>query len=267
MDLNKDVCESTFQLHYQAKITGLGAVRSTLLQVLRSVDRKGWLTRRESGRLDRKAFVRVATGSTAVFKQRKNVEAVRSAVSVLIDCSGSMVNGAIELAQVVAIQLSDILDRSGVAFNVTGFNGDSSNVYGQATGSDKTFLAATEAVNLIAFKAWNEPLRRVTAKMGSIHRWANSSTPDYSAISLSIDAIAMRPEQRKILFILTDSEGYCKAHMQYLQSVADRLGVIIVAIGIGSDDAKKVFNNAETVHQIDDLASASFNTLLKTLRR
>lgn len=267
MDLNKAACEASFLQHFNETISGLGAVRSTLLRVLRSVDRKGWLGHRESGRLDRKAFVRVATGSTSVFKQRKDVEAQRSAVSVLIDCSGSMVGDPLLLAQQVAIQLSDILDRAKVSFNVTGFNGDDEGLRLAQTGSDDAKYVQAERVNFIPFKTWAEPVRRVTAKLGSIHRWADNSTPDYSAISLSIDALAVRPEQRKILFILTDAEGYYKRHMDHLQTVADRLNVVIVAIGIHSQDVKKVFDNAETVNNLNDLASTSFNTLLKTIRK
>jgi len=68
------------------------------------------------------------------------------------------------------------------------------------------------------------------------------------------------------LFLLTDASGYNKAHMKHLQSVADKLNVKIVAIGIGRTDVKECFRSSENVTSIDGLASASFNKLLKELQ-
>jgi cobalamin biosynthesis protein CobT len=110
----------SFQYNYQA--SNLGATRANILRLLRSLDLVGWNTHEESGRLDRKAFTRFACGSTAVFAKRVHVEAEASAVSILIDCSGSMnSDNRIGTAEALAIQLSRILDKANVSFNVTGF--------------------------------------------------------------------------------------------------------------------------------------------------
>ena len=111
MKFNRTDCQNSFTIDYANNPSGLGATRSNLLRILRSIDLVGWNTHEESGRLDRKAFTRFASGSVAVFSKRTYVEAERSAVSVLIDCSGSMDNdGRIRTAQTVAIQLAKILD-------------------------------------------------------------------------------------------------------------------------------------------------------------
>jgi cobalamin biosynthesis protein CobT len=54
--------------------------------------------------------------------------------------------------------------------------------------------------------------------------------------------------------------------MQYLQSLADKLNVTLIAIGIGRTDVKECFTNAEDVSRVDELASATFNKLLKQLK-
>ena len=268
MNLDKAYCETNFSLKYNTQVSGLGATRANLLRLLRSIDLVGWSTHEESGRIDRKALTRFACGSTAVFSRRYAVEAERSAVSVLIDCSGSMSDhNAIAVAESVVIQLSRILDKANVEFSVTGFHGTKSSVHTNASGAnDKELYARYEAPTFIPFKRWNEPLVKCAAKLGSIHKWADCSTPDYSSISLTIDELARRSEHRKVLFLVTDADGYNTHHMTYLQRLADKVGVRIVAIGIGRTDVQLCFRSGEDVQSINDLASVGFNKILKEVK-
>jgi len=268
MILNKTECENNFSAQFNTQTSGLGATRANILRLLRSVDLVGWSTHEESGKVDRKAFTRFACGSTAVFSKRQHVDAVKSSVSVLIDCSGSMEeDNKIVIAESITIQLSRILDKAGVEFNVTGFHGNTSLKALDESGATKRGDAfRTEHVRFIPFKTWKENLAKASAKLGSIRQWAQSSTPDYSALSLAIEDLYRQDAQRKILFLITDADGYCKAHMKHLQSVADKLGVKIVAIGIGRTTVDQCFTSGENVENVSGLASASFNKLLKELR-
>jgi cobalamin biosynthesis protein CobT len=265
---SKAECEQRFAMHFGDQPVGLGATRANIMRLLRSVDLVGWSSHEESGRVDRKAFTRFATGSTAVFSKRQHVEATKSAVSILIDCSGSMNEyRRIQTAESIAIQLSRILEKSDVAFNVTGFYGASGAT--ALTGGGATPMASVATVEkavFIPFKTWKENLARASAKLGSINQWAQRSTPDYSALSISIDELSRRDEARKILFLITDADGYNKAHIKHLQDLADKLNVKIIAIGIGDTDVPKVFKSGENVLKVSDLASTSFNKLLKELR-
>jgi len=265
---NKSECEINFSAQFNTQASGLGATRANILRILRSVDLVGWNTHEESGRLDRKAFTRFATGSTAVFSKRHHVEATKSAVSILIDCSGSMSEyNKIQTAESIAIQLSRILDKANVDFSVTGFYGNSGIQPVDAGGALKqSSNVRTESVAFIPFKTWKESIAKASAKLGSIKQWARNSTPDYSALSLTIEDLYRQDAQRKILFLLTDADGYCKAHMRHLQSVADHLNVKIVAIGIGETRVRDCFTSGEDVKDVSGLASASFNKLLKELR-
>ena len=261
-------CEQRFALHFGDQPVGLGATRANITRLLRSVDLVGWSSHEESGRIDRKAFTRFATGSTSVFSKRQHVEATKSAVSILVDCSGSMNEyGRIQTAESITIQLSRILEKSDVSFNVTGFYGATG--ANELKGGGATPLHTTTLVEqavFIPFKTWKENLARASAKLGSINSWARRSTPDYSALSITIEELSRRDEQRKILFLLTDADGYVKGHIKHLQQLADKLNVKIIAIGIGDTDVPKVFKNGENVSNVSDLASTSFNKLLKELK-
>jgi len=267
MLINKTQAQMNYSVEFNSEPSGLGATKATIQRILRSLDLVGWNTHEETGRLDRKAFTRYATGSTAIFSKRHHVEAQASAVTILIDCSGSMGNGRrIQTAQSVAIQLSKMLDKANASFNVVGFQGGMNHVRQGTTGATEGIEALVEYTEFIPFKTWNESLTKASAKLGSIKEWAGQSTPDYSALSISLEELSKREEQRKILFFLTDADSYTKSHMNHLQDIADKLGIKIIAIGIGRTEVEQCFKIAQNVENVSDLADASFGKLLKELR-
>lgn len=268
MGLNKAECEQRFSYCFNNVPSNMGATRAHLLRILRSVDLVGWSSHEESGKLDRKALTRFATGSATVFKRRDIKEADTSAVSVLIDCSGSMRRlDRINVAQTVSIQLSRIFDKAGINFAVTGFKGHSTTQCVERRGTGVVTLAEGQSTTLIPFKKWGEPLRVAAPKLGSMTEWTGSSTPDYSALMLSIEDLAKQRETRKILFVLTDADGFIGDHIRHVQNVAKQQGITVIAIGVGGSEVNKVFDNSSETNNPHDLGSASFNTLLKTLRR
>ena len=260
--VSRELGEHAYRTTIAQEPAGLGATRANLSRLLRTLDFVGWSTNEESGRLDRRALTRYATGSANIFSRRELKESEKTAVSVLIDCSGSMEGNRIKTAQSVAIHLSKILSQAKVPFAVTGFHRDRR--YKTVASGD---VAYSSSPTLIPFKRWGESLPKAVAKLGNIDQFAYSGTPDYSALHLTIEEISRREENRKIVFVLTDAEGYSRDHMRHLQKFADSQGVTIIAIGIGRTDVQACFVNAENVMDVRDLASATFNRLLKTLGR
>lgn len=260
--MDKHPYEQVYANVLRNPIHGIAATRAKLLQVLRSLDYVGWSKQEESGRLDRRALTRYATGQANIFSRREVVEADTAAVSVLVDCSASMRGKEIQCAQAIAIQLSSILSKSNASFEVNGFHGgDYSNGVRGSNGNS----ASTELVEFIPFKRWTEPLHRAAANLGLMNQLASNGTPDYSAIYLKLEELSRRTESRKILFLLTDAENYNTRHISYLQEFADKRGIRIAAIGIGDTDVGKCFRNAENVMQVSDIATKSFGNLLKTI--
>jgi len=253
MNLNLDmqVCKARFKEVYQAP-QALGATRAKIIKALQTVDLMGWSTHEESGRLDRKAFTRFAVGSTSVFSRRTYTEAETSAVSILLDCSGSM-GGELRVAQEVVVQLAKILEKTNARFAVTGF-----------TGEDGLLDDGTkwQRPSFVPFKGWNESLPKAAAKLGAIHFCDLESTPDYAAVSIAIDELARRDEGKKILILITDAADYTVEHMRYLQACADKRKVKIVAIGINADGVVECFTNAANINSVGQLASASFGKVL-----
>jgi cobalamin biosynthesis protein CobT len=237
-----------FQHSLQA-IDHLGATRANLLKLLRSIDTVGWSRREESGRLDRRAFGRFACGDANIFSRRDYKEAECAAVEVLVDCSSSMDGRAIVQAQHIAVNLGNIFDKAKVSFQVDGFR------TGGATGFE-----------VIPFKRWGESFRKAASKLGQIQHFALGGTPDYSATQYALTQLSKRTEAKKILFLLTDAEGFKQADVDQINATAKALGVTIVAIGIGDTEVEKLYTNAVNVKSIRDLAGQAFNALLKAIK-
>lgn len=268
MAFNKERCIENFKECYQQTPQGIGATRSHLLRLLRSIDLVGWNSYEESGRLDRKAFTRYAAGAANVFSKREYKDAERSAVSILIDCSGSMDHdNRIVIANQVAVQLARILEKANAEYNVTGFYGNAYGEHEDPHGASQKMSYQHQIPVFIPFKEWGESLAKASAKMGAIRQAANGSTPDYGSVSLALEALALRNEQRKVLFLLTDADGYNVEHMRHLQKVADKQNILIVAIGIGDTDVKKCFVHSDNVMNLNQLAGASFSKLLKVVAK
>jgi cobalamin biosynthesis protein CobT len=267
MYIDKEIAERTYKHNYTLTPSGMGATRANLLRILRSNDLVSWSSHEESGRVDRKAFTRYACGDANIFSKREVREAERSAVSVMIDCSGSMsYHGEIQLACQVAIQLCKILDKANAEFAVTGFYGTDYVEDGEATGASRALSVRVERAALIPFKKWGESLGKASSKLGGIAQCGAGSTPDYSAVSLAIEELSTRKEQRRVLFLLTDANGYNQDHMKYLQKLADKQNITLIAIGIGHTEVAECFTNAENVRNIQDLTSKSLNKVLKVLK-
>ena len=241
--------------------TAMGATRAALGQMLRSLDLVGWSRNEESGRLDRKSLTRLAAGATTVFSRRTTKVADKSAVTVLVDCSGSMATEMI-MAASATIQLAKMLEQARVSVRVIGFTGSDPDVgegFDADTGTDEQVLI------VIPFKDRGETLRAAAPKMGAIRNCASAGTPDYAALMHGIEELATQPESRKVLFFLTDASSHEKTHIQQAQKFADRMGVTVIAIGIGCN-VTRLFKHGANVGNIADLGGSTFTALLRTLK-
>lgn len=262
--------KTAFQEKYRAilatPIAGIGATKVALRRFLQSVDSVGWSRREEAGRLDRRALTRYALGDAAIFSRREYTEAQTSAVSILIDVSGSTsypVNYAapdvtrIEVFAEVAVHLTKLISDCGASVEVNCFSGGR---------KDNGGNDIVESVHFVNVKSYGESITNAAPALAAITQLVSGATPDYSALRLSIEAVAKRPEQRKILFVITDADSYQIEHIQHLDEVAKKLGVVIVAIGVGGADVTKCFTNAASVQTTAEVFTQSFNKLLNSLK-
>jgi len=269
-DIGLDKAEgiARFEREFKANQVGMGATKANLIRLLKSVDLVGWSSHEESGRLDRKAFSRYACGSANIFSKRQYVEAESSAVSILVDCSGSMgLGNRMAVTESVVIQLVKILDKADVSYRVFGFDSNTGTWNRKvATHEEASVSMLIEEVTFYPFKRWNESLQKALPKLGQIHKFHLRENPDYSAVMLSLEDLKTRPEKRKVMFFLTDSLSPDVVHMRHLDTVAEKLGIKLIAIGIQSDKVLECHKHSVAVENLAEMGSASFNKLLKELQ-
>ena len=257
MRINRAIAEATFKDSYHSEPAGLSATRTALNRLLRSMDSVGWSSREESGRLDRHALTRYAVGDANIFSRRQYQEAEKAAVEILIDCSGSM-SDSILLANEFAIQLGKMLEKSKTDFCCYGFRSGETEYF---QGESNTRYA--DGVRFIPFKEFGRKMSPVL--MGSIEQSTGGGTPDYTAVWHGVNLISMRPEKKKVLFVIGDSAGYNVKAMQHLERLANRQGIIVVGIGIGYTDMPKCFTNATNIYKMEDLAGVGLRSIIKAL--
>ena len=259
-EAERGYAESTFKQLVSVKVQGIGATRAALGRVLRSVDFVGWSRREETGRLDKRSLSRFAVGDGTLFSRRTSKEATKSAVTVLVDCSGSM-SGSMEITAQVATQLGLLLEQSRVSLNIVGFTGSE-----PRDNYDRDLGTNVQELVLVPFKPRGRSLRQCAKEMGMMPSCAIGGNPDYAAIMYGIEELAAQPEQRKVLFFLTDTGSYIESHMAHAAKMAEKLGITMIAIGIQTRDVKKLFKHAVDVSDIHDLGKHTFNILLKTIK-
>jgi cobalamin biosynthesis protein CobT len=261
---SKSFAESAFWAATKQQFAGIGATKAALRKLLISVDAVGWSRREETGRVDRRAFSRFAAGERAVFSRREYKEANRSAVSILVDVSGSTSLGVgessgvsrIDVFSVVTANLAKLLDECNASVSVTAFTGDR---YQDASGD-------AEKVTFIDLKGFNQSLRSTACNIGTLPTLSRGCTPDYASVYETLVQLSQRSEERKVLILITDADAFITGNHRQIEKLADKLGVVIIALCIGGD-ISKCYTHHANVKSAADLFSGAFDKLLTAIRK
>jgi len=189
----------------------------------------------KAGKINASALSSISTGNVHVFKRHHEEGGINSAVSIVLDASGSMEeNKKDQLAIETTYALYETLSQSGVAVQVITFD-------------NRTSV-------LVPF---NTPVLKAKGIMKRFE--TNGSTNDYFAIRYAHEQLLARPETRKVCFVLTDGQGH--VDMVKLQvSQGNRSGITTVGVGIGVNVAK-VYDKHVNIMKIKELATASFKQI------
>jgi cobaltochelatase CobT len=274
-----------------------------LERALMAKQRRDWQTNLEFGNLDPKRLVQAALGKDNVFRMRDDRKELDTAVSMVIDLSGSM-HGRVFLAEQVAIALSQVLEKVGVAFEVVGFN----NIFiaSYSTADSKEYctpgryadavlpiswmkdlkkvaenprtsgkFSRFEPFQMYEFKSYDRKLMQERHGMGMIAKCVGGHNSDVEAVRMAATHLRHRPESRKIMFVLSDglpevtcTLGGSSHQLQHLRNEIERMGmhgIECVGLGIQSDAVSRFYPRYVIVNDINDLPKASFDQMAKML--
>ena len=212
------------------------------------------------------------------FKLEQDTDFRDTVVTLLIDNSGSMRGRPIETAAVCADVLSRTLERCGVKVEILGFT--TKNWKGGK--AKEEWLAAAKPpqpgrlndLRHIIYKGADSPWRRARKNLGlMLKEGILKENIDGEALLWAFDRLKGRPEQRRILMVISDgapvddstqsanSSGYLERHLRkVITHLEDRPDVEVLAIGIGHD-VTRYYKRAVTLVDPEQLGGAIMDQL------
>lgn len=262
----------------------IGTLKRKLALYLQAQKQVHFAGDKEDGLLDEGALYSIKSGNRRVFAQQTTAVTNNTAVTLLVDNSGSMALAAGSgkdrswYARCTAVALSETLDHIGVPFEVLGFDNES-----PACGlrSCRSWLKGNpgctrwSAFRISPIKLFTDSYRKARERFSAIQ--PGHQNGDGDAVMFAAKRLARRKEARKLLIVISDGTP-CGA-LDYRVGDADLRRVIkevtssgIEVIGIGAaDDAVKEFYNHETgarhivINDLTKLARTVFNVLRANL--
>jgi len=251
-----------------------------LQRKLMAQQNRSWSFDLEEGVLDASRLTRVVVDPSAPlsFKQEKDTEFRDTVVTLLLDNSGSMRGRPIMVAAICADILARTLERVGVKVEILGFTtrawkgGQSREAWVRA--GKPANPGRLNDLRHIIYKAADNPWRRAHRNLGLMMREGLlKENIDGEALQWAYSRLAGRPEQRKILMVISDgapvddstlsvnSGHYLENHLRkVIAEIEGNHRVELVAIGIGHD-VTRYYKRALTLIDVEQLAGGLMDKL------
>tara|TARA_R110002096_G_scaffold225360_1_gene414569 strand:- start:2853 stop:4766 length:1914 start_codon:yes stop_codon:yes gene_type:complete len=258
----------------------VGRLANRLQRRLMAKQERAWKFDLEEGMLDGSRLARVIADPTLPlsYKAESETKFRDTIVTLLIDNSGSMRGRPIMVAAACADILARTLERCGVKTEVLGFTtkawkGGKSKEKWLAEGKLPQPGRLNDLRHII-YKAADTPWRRARVNLGLMMREGLlKENIDGEALLWAWKRLAVRPEQRRILMVISDgapvddgtqsanSAGYLERHLrETIALIETRSDVQLLAIGIGHD-VTRWYRHAVTINDVDQLGGAMTDQL------
>lgn len=253
----------------------VGRLANRLQRKLLAQQNRSWEFDREEGMLDAGRLARVIANPTTPlsFKVEKDTDFRDTVVTILLDNSGSMRGRPITIAAISADVLARTLERCRVKTEILGFT---TKAWKGGTARSKWIEQGRPAspgrlndLRHIIYKAADAPWRRVRANLGLMLREGLlKENIDGEALEWAYKRLMARPEQRRILMVISDGapvddstlsanpSHYLEKHLRdVIRMVESQKRVELVAIGIGHD-VTRYYRRAVTITDAEQLGGA-----------
>jgi cobaltochelatase CobT len=243
---------------------------------------RGWDFDLEEGMLDAARLTRIITDPTGAlsYKRERDTDFRDTVVTLLLDNSGSMRGRPIMVAACCADILARTLERCGVKVEILGFTTKA----WKGGQSREEWLAAGKPpapgrlndLRHIVYKKADAPWRRSKNSLALMMREGLlKENIDGEALAWAHSRLAIRPEQRRILMMISDGApvddstlsvntgSYLEQHLrQVIHEIENRSSVELIAIGIGHD-VTRYYRRAVTITDASELAGAMTEKLVE----
>ncbi|PTE08813.1 cobaltochelatase subunit CobT [Mesorhizobium helmanticense] len=259
-----------------ANLSGVvGRLANRLQRRLMAQQNRSWDFDLEEGYLDPARLVRIVIDpmQPLSFKQERDTKFRDTVVTLVLDNSGSMRGRPITVAATCADILARTLERCGVSVEILGFTtrawkGGQAREKWLKEGKPPNPGRLNDLRHII-YKSADHPWRRARRNLGLMMREGLlKENIDGEALLWAHNRLIARPEQRKILMMISDGApvddstlsvnpgNYLERHLRaVIELIETRSPVELLAIGIGHD-VTRYYRRAVTIVDAEELAGA-----------
>ncbi|TPW32122.1 cobaltochelatase subunit CobT [Martelella alba] len=253
----------------------VGRLANRMQRRLMAKQNRSWDFDLEEGYLDSARLTRMIIDPMQAlsFKMERDTQFRDTVVSLLIDNSGSMRGRPITVAATCGDILARTLERCGVKVEILGFTtkawkGGQSREKWLEDGKPAAPGRLNDLRHII-YKSADQPYRRSRTNLGLMMREGLlKENIDGEALIWAHDRLMGRPEQRRILMMISDGApvddstlsvnpgNFLEKHLRaVIEEIETRSPVELLAIGIGHD-VTRYYRRAVTIVDADELAGA-----------
>lgn len=261
----------------------VSGVRQKLLQSLLAEPKARWLGDQEQGAVNPRCLHRLALPHSEqhrrIFRQRIKTKRLRTAVTLLVDESNSMGCNKLRLAENTAMVFCEALSRLNIPTSVIGFS--TMNYTLEKMASKQMGVSAADVKNRFrlhplchtVYKRFGEPFAKVSGRMEGMS--AKSITPLGESMLFAARQLANRPEERKVLFVMTDGkpvagldpEEITFAHAKRAITRIEKAGIDVALVGIMEPCVSLLHHRSVVVPSLDQLPRTVMNQLQSILTK
>jgi len=266
-------------------ISTIGKLANRLQRLLLAKQNTSWNFNLEEGILDNARLHRVIANPSypLSFKEETENQFKDTVVTLLIDNSGSMRGRSISLAAICADIIGSTLERCQIKTEILGFTtkhwkgGDCKKLW-MINGS-RANPGRLNDIRHIIYKSADNSWRRSRRYFGAMLREGLlKENVDGEALAWSHERLLKRPEERKILIVISDGapvddstlsanrEDYLDNHLrEIILQIEKDSPIELQAIGIGHD-VTKYYKNALTINRAEELGEVLLDELTKLFK-
>ena len=258
----------------------IAKLANRLQRLLLAQQRRSWEFDKEEGILDSSKLHKIITDplTPLSFKTEKETSFKDTVLTMLVDSSGSMRGRSMTTAAISADIIGSTLDKCNIKTEILGFTtkhwkgGDSRKLWVEC--GKPSSPGRLNDLRHIIFKPADLAWRRAKKNLGLMLREGLlKENVDGEALLWASSRLMKRPEQRKILMVISDgapvddstlstnSTSYLDNHLkQVISEIENRTELELIAIGIGHD-VTKYYRKAVTIHRAEELGNVMLEQL------
>lgn len=251
----------------------VGVLKTRLNRLLMSKKRASWLGGKRHGIMN-PATLHMAAQRTSdkLYRMRKEGDRINTAVTILVDLSGSMSGERMRKATETSVLMAETLSLANIPFEILGFSGD--NTYSsRRDGGYGTKFSRYGSLDMFYFKMFTEGLNQITKKrIGSMR--AMRQNYDGESVRFAANRLMTRGERKKVMFVLSDgapAASHCDSYAlsPHLKQVCTELEALsdffLCGFGIQTNAPKEFYRNHVLIDDLKDLPRVLMENLSKAI--